>query len=67
MVVPNEKWRALFSFITDSDAEGWVEYLKRGGVDDILEVHDALNFTLVNYCAYRNEASCFKVVFLYAQ
>lgn len=27
---------------------------------------DALNFSLLTYCAYRNDANCFKVIFEYA-
>ena len=66
-VVPVDSWRILFLLITEGRANDLMHHLKQQPYLNLLEVQDQLGFTLVNYAAFRNEASCVKVLYRYAK
>ena len=66
-VVPVDSWRILFQLITDGRASDLMYHLKQQPHLNLMEVQDQLGFTLVNYAAFRNEASCVKVLYRYAK
>lgn len=57
----------IFKFITEENAKGLIQYLKMlPNRLDLTIMKDALNFSLLTYCAYLNDANAFKIIFEYA-
>ena len=67
MSVADIEARKLFNFITHEDSQGLLHHLKGYGYPiNVMEMRDSLDFTLLTYAAYKNDANCFKIIFWYA-
>lgn len=67
MSVADIEARKLFNFITNEDSQGLLQHLKCYGYPiNVMEMRDSLDFTLLTYAAYKNDANCFKIIFWYA-
>lgn len=68
MIVEDLAAKKLFNFITNEDPEGLRDHLKRHQEFlNVIDMHDALDFNLISYSAYRNESNCLKVILRYVQ
>ena len=65
--VEGDEAKHLFHLITEEENLRLAIYLKSLPKPiDIISMKDHRNFTLLNYAAYKNVASCFKIVYEYA-
>ena len=67
MNVEDIEAKKLFNFITKEDSNGLLQHLKCFNHPvNVMDMRDNLDYTLLTYAAYKNDANCFKIIFWYA-
>ena len=67
MIVDGIEALNVFSYITNEDHNGLLQYLRFQKTSiDLTTMKDSRDFSVLTYAAYRNNTNCFKILFEYA-
>jgi len=59
--------KRIFSFVKNNDPKGLLHHLKQLEHPlDLMVMKDSLNFSLLSFCAFKDDPNSFKVIFEYA-